>query len=272
MPSRTKRGSVSCSGRSRLPRFIGSSRNDSIGRFLDRPWSGSGTSPQEIRSMHSRSPAFSPEARPRRRFPCLPACSRSCARASARCPQRAEPRCFALLPLLVPSCRFVDPSALAAGEEAGLVEVAADGRIAFSHPLYASAVYGSAPVARRREAHRALAEMVGDPEERARHLALAASGPNEEVAALVERAAVGARARGAPDAAAELSELALEADSTGEQRRAAAPPRLCDLPRARRRARTSGCNPGGSLGNGGRSRPPRECVASSLRSRVPPGG
>ena len=109
-----------------------------------------------------------------------------------------------------PELRFVDPSALAAGEEAGLVEVAADGRIAFSHPLYASAVYGAAPVARRREAHRALAEMVDDPEERARHLALAASGPNEEVAALVERAAVGARARGAPDAAAELSELALK--------------------------------------------------------------
>ena len=109
-----------------------------------------------------------------------------------------------------PELRFVDASALAAGEEAGLVEVAADGRIAFSHPLYASAVYGAAPVARRREAHRALAGMVDDPEERARHLALAASGPDEEVAALVEQAAVEARTRGAPDAAAELSELALK--------------------------------------------------------------
>jgi DNA-binding CsgD family transcriptional regulator len=109
-----------------------------------------------------------------------------------------------------PELRFVDPSALAAGEEAGLVEVAADGRIAFSHPLYASAVYSSAPVARRRAAHRALAVMVADPEERARHLALAAAGPDEDVAAVVEQAAVGARARGAPDAAAELSELALK--------------------------------------------------------------
>ena len=108
-----------------------------------------------------------------------------------------------------PELRFVDPAALAAAEEAGLVDVAADGRIAFSHPLYASAVYSSAPVARRREAHRALAEMVADPEECARHLALAASGPAEEVAAVVERAAAGARARGATDAAAELSELAL---------------------------------------------------------------
>ena len=229
-------------------------------------------SPREIRSTHSRSPAFSPEARPRRRSPCLQACSRSCARASARCPQRAEPRCFALLPRLVPSSRFVDPSALAAGEEAGLVEVAADGRIAFSHPLYASAVYSSAPVARRREAHRALAGMVDDPEERARHLALAASGPNEEVAAVVERAAVGARARGAPDAAAELSELALKltppASSAVQQRRldlATYLELVGELERA-------GCDPGGSIRDGGRSRPPRECAASSLRSRVPPRG
>ena len=57
--------------------------------------------------------------------------------------------------------RLMDPAPLAAAEEAGLVEVSTDGRVAFSHPLYASAVYASAPLARRRAAHRALAETAG---------------------------------------------------------------------------------------------------------------
>jgi DNA-binding CsgD family transcriptional regulator len=114
-----------------------------------------------------------------------------------------------------PDARLLDAAALAAGEEAGLVDIAADGQIAFSHPLYASAVYASAPLARRRDAHRALAEVVSDSEERARHLALAASGPDEDVAAVVEQAAVGARARGAPDTAAELTELALQLTPPG---------------------------------------------------------
>jgi DNA-binding CsgD family transcriptional regulator len=114
-----------------------------------------------------------------------------------------------------PDLRVLEPAALAAGEEAGLVDVADDGRIAFSHPLYASAVYTSAPLARRREAHRALAEAVRDPEERARHLALAASGPDDAVAAVVAEAALRARARGAADTAAELAELALQLTPRG---------------------------------------------------------
>ena len=132
-------------------------RRESLLRTRDRPPSG-----QRHRSV---APARSlRRARPRARS------------ASARCRRRVKPRCFSSLPRPRPELRFVDPAALAAGEEAGLVAVASDGRITFSHPLYSSAVYSAAPTARRREAHRRLAELVHDPEERARHLALAA-GP-----------------------------------------------------------------------------------------------
>ena len=64
--------------------------------------------------------------------------------------------------------------------------------------------------------------LLTDPEERARHLALAAEGPDGEVAGALEGAARYARARGAPDAAAELAEQALRdhaADELGELRR-----------------------------------------------------
>ena len=65
-------------------------------------------------------------------------------------------------------------------------------------------------MAERRSLHGRLATLTIDPEERARHLALAADGPDAEVAAALEGAARHARARGAPDAAAELAELACE--------------------------------------------------------------
>ena len=57
----------------------------------------------------------------------------------------------------------------------------------------------------------------------ARHLALSSAGPSEAVAAALDRAAAQARARGAPQAAAELSELAVAAtpadDIEGRHRR-----------------------------------------------------
>jgi DNA-binding CsgD family transcriptional regulator len=115
-------------------------------------------------------------------------------------------RCAALAR---PDVRLVDVGALASAEEAGLVRIAADGRIEFVHPLFASAVYSSAPLSLRRETHRALAGEVSDPEEIARHLALASDGRDAEVAGAVREAAERARNRGAPDAAADLTELAL---------------------------------------------------------------
>jgi DNA-binding CsgD family transcriptional regulator len=96
---------------------------------------------------------------------------------------------------------------LAAAEDAGLLRVAGD-RVAFTHPLYGAAVYDAAPTGQRRAVHGRLAELVADPEERARHLALATAVPDDEVAATVERAAAHAQARGAWDAAAELLEQA----------------------------------------------------------------
>src|SRR5439155_2874021 len=54
-----------------------------------------------------------------------------------------------------------------------------------------------------------LAADVDDPEARARHLALAAAGPDGKVAAALDQAAQRALARGAPSAAAELLELAI---------------------------------------------------------------
>ena len=79
-------------------------------------------------------------------------------------------------------------------------------RVRFTHPLLASAVYGTASDARRRRLHRHLAEVVMDMEERARHLAQSAIDVDESTASQVEEAAEQAALRGAFDAAAELFE------------------------------------------------------------------
>src|SRR5262245_59615557 len=60
-----------------------------------------------------------------------------------------------------------------------------------------------------RQAHHRLAELDVDLEERARHLAIAAIGADEEIAAALDAAATHARARGAAQAAAELAERAV---------------------------------------------------------------
>jgi DNA-binding CsgD family transcriptional regulator len=108
-----------------------------------------------------------------------------------------------------PTGAVVDLEALAPAEEEGIVSVDADGAVRFAHPLLASAVYESAPAARRRSVHRRLAGELADPEERARHLALAASGPDEGTAAALDRAAESVAAKGAVAGAAELEALAL---------------------------------------------------------------
>src|SRR5919201_1675533 len=118
-----------------------------------------------------------------------------------------------------------DPGALAPATEAGLLEI--DDRVRFHHPLVRSAVYRAASLDERRRVHDALAN-VSDPDlsadRRAWHRALAAAGPDEAVAAELERSAGRAHSRGGPAAAAALLQwaTALTPDPTLQAGRALA--------------------------------------------------
>jgi hypothetical protein len=116
---------------------------------------------------------------------------------------------------LAAAAALARPSLALAGGEAALRPALAarvvelDGeRLRFSHPLLAAGAYGRLDALARRELHRRLAALVDDDEERWRHLALAATGPDATLAAGLERAADHARRRGAGTAAADLCELA----------------------------------------------------------------
>lgn len=109
-------------------------------------------------------------------------------------------------------------SAVDAAESNGVLAV--QGRhVNFTHPLLAAAVNGNAPTGRRRVVHRRLAEVVDQPELRARHLALAATSADPVTLGALDGAAESARAAGAPAVAAELTEMAIELGGDTAERR-----------------------------------------------------
>jgi hypothetical protein len=91
----------------------------------------------------------------------------------------------------------VDRRAAVQAEATGLIEVAA--QVRFRHPLVRSAACRSMPSEERLAAHQALADVTdpaADPDRRAWHRSRAAIGPDEQVAADLDAAAVRARSCG----------------------------------------------------------------------------
>jgi DNA-binding CsgD family transcriptional regulator len=111
-------------------------------------------------------------------------------------------------------------SALEPAEDRGFISIV-DGRVQFRHPLVRSAVYQAASPSDRRRAHRALAASLAELDDagmRAAHLAGAALGPDEEVAAALAAAASTARGRSGYAASAAALEKAARLTPDSELR------------------------------------------------------
>lgn len=107
---------------------------------------------------------------------------------------------------------------LADPERRGVIHLEGD-RLRFGHPIYARGVYHNADQAQLRAMHRRLADLVDESELRARHLALSSTHGDPMTLRALDAAAETARSRGAPAAAAELVDLAIELGGDTPKRR-----------------------------------------------------
>jgi DNA-binding CsgD family transcriptional regulator len=110
--------------------------------------------------------------------------------------------------LLISAGIAAPDEALASAELEGIVRWRGN-HVDFDHPMWREVVYQSAPAGVRRELHRRLSGAVTTEEERARHLAMGSLRLSAADLLTIRAGAESARRRGAPSAAAELSQLAL---------------------------------------------------------------
>jgi DNA-binding CsgD family transcriptional regulator len=132
----------------------------------------------------------------------------------------AEPFGDAALVLRAGRSLGIDTGALVPAQAARLLDIGE--RVHFRHPLVRSAIYRAAPRDSRQRVHQALAEVSNadaDADRRAWHRALAADGPDEDVAAELERSAERAQARGGAAATAALLERAVALTPDPSRRR-----------------------------------------------------
>jgi DNA-binding CsgD family transcriptional regulator/tetratricopeptide (TPR) repeat protein len=97
----------------------------------------------------------------------------------------------------------------------GIIERDGDS-LRFTHPLLQSILYGEMLPHERRQVHQRLAAVAEDVEGRARHLALGADRPSDDIARMLDAAARHAASRGAPDEGATLAEQAARLTPAGQ--------------------------------------------------------